>query len=103
MSTANPDPTRAEIDQLPGPLLLEFGTGWCGHCRAIQPALHTLLSEFPQVQHIVIEDGPGQPLGRSFRVKLWPSLVFMRAGQVVQQMARPNSQEMRAGFEAVLR
>ncbi|HAB86275.1 MAG TPA: thiol reductase thioredoxin, partial [Pseudomonas sp.] len=33
---ANIEPSRAEVDALEGPVLLEFGTAWCGHCRAAQ-------------------------------------------------------------------
>ena len=28
----NPGPTRDEVDASRGPLVLEFGTGWCGYC-----------------------------------------------------------------------
>ena len=31
-----PEPAREDIDRLSGPVLLEFGTGWCGYCQAIQ-------------------------------------------------------------------
>jgi thioredoxin 1 len=96
-----PEPTREEIDRLPGPVLLEFGTDWCPHCQALQPHLRQLLAAFPQVRHIKVEDGKGRPLGRSFRVKLWPNLVFLRAGSVVSQLARPAPEEARAGFEAL--
>jgi len=98
---AAPGPTRDEIDGLPGPVLLEFGTAWCGYCQALQPHLAELLRQFPGVKHIKVEDGPGQPLGRSFRVKLWPNLVFLRDGQVVRQLARPESAEVREGLEAI--
>jgi len=43
----------------------------------------------------------GRRLGRSFRVKLWPNLVFMKDGAVVKQMARPSAAEMRDGFAAI--
>jgi thioredoxin 1 len=59
------------------------------------------LRQFPQVRHIWVEDGKGRPLGRSFRVKLWPTLVFMRDGQVVKQVARPDPEEVRAGLESI--
>jgi thioredoxin 1 len=95
------EPTRDEIDRTEGPVLLEFGASWCPHCQALAPALAALLREYPAVRHIKVEDGPGRPLGRSFRVKLWPNLVFLRDGQVEQQLARPGVQEVREGLEAI--
>jgi thioredoxin 1 len=98
---AQQEPTRAELDALPGPVLLEFGTPWCPFCQALQPQLAELLAKYPQVRHIKVEDGKGKPLGRSFRVKLWPNLVFLRDGRVVQQLARPEADEVRRGLEAI--
>jgi thioredoxin 1 len=95
------EPARAEVDALPGPVLVEFGTPWCPHCQAIQSHLAELLARFPTVTHIKVEDGKGKPLGRSFRVKLWPNLVFLKDGQVVQQSARPEADEVRRGLEAI--
>ena len=83
-------PKRTEVDALPGFTLLEFGTGWCGHCRAAQPAIAETLSEHSQWRHIRIEDGPGRALGRSFRVRLWPTLVLLRDGKEVARVVRPR-------------
>ena len=82
-------PTRAEVDALPGLTLLEFGTDWCGHCRAAQPALAEVLAAQTGWRHLKVEDGPGRPLGRSFRVKLWPTLVLLRDGQELARLVRP--------------
>ncbi len=84
---------------MPGPVLLEFGAGWCGYCQALQPELDALLRRFPGVRYLWVEDGKGKPLGRSFRVKLWPNLVFLRDGRVLRQLARPSAEEVRAGLE----
>jgi len=78
MPYANPGPGRDEIDALPGATLLEFGTDWCGHCRAAQPLLAQALAAHPGLRHLKVEDGSGRPLGRSYRVKLWPTLLFLR-------------------------
>lgn len=96
--TAESEPTREEVDQMTGLLVLEFGSATCPHCLALQPDLEKLLGEYADVRHIKIEDGRGKPLGRSFRVKLWPTLVFMSAGQVIKQVARPNVPDVRDGL-----
>lgn len=84
-------PSRADVDALRGLTLLEFGTDWCGHCRAAQAAVTQGLTDHPQWQHLKVEDGSGRALGRSFRVKLWPTLVFLRDGQEIARLVRPTS------------
>ncbi len=84
-------PERAEIDALPGSLLLEFGVDWCPHCQGAQPAIEEALRGHPALRHVKIEDGPGRPLGRSFRVKLWPTLLVLRDGREVARVVRPTA------------
>jgi thioredoxin 1 len=83
-------PTRAEVDALPGPVLLDFGTDWCGHCRAAEPLIGEALEQQPDVRHIKVEDGQGRRLGRSFGVKLWPTLIFLKDGEEVARLVRPR-------------
>jgi len=83
-------PKRTDTDAWPGLTLLEFGTDWCGHCRAAQPALSEVLPQHPQWRHVRVEDGPGRALGRSYRVKLWPTLVLLRDGLEVARVVRPT-------------
>lgn len=86
-------PSREEVDALPGATLVEFGTDWCGHCRAAQAPLQQALAAHPELRHIKVEDGPGRRLGRSFRVKLWPTLIFLRNGEEVERLVRPRDAE----------
>jgi thioredoxin 1 len=94
--------TRDDVDRLAGQAILEFGASWCGHCHALAPLLAAELRAHPDVRHIKIEDGPGKPLGRSFRVKLWPTLVFLRDGAVRAIAVRPSRDEIRHGFEKLV-
>ena len=82
-------PSREAVDALGGPVLLEFGTSWCGWCRGAQPLVRAALTRHAGVKHIKVEDGPGRPLGRSFRVKLWPTFVFLKDGREVARVTRP--------------
>jgi thioredoxin 1 len=88
-STAT-EPTRAALQAMPGATVVEFGTSWCGHCRRAQPLIADALSRHPQVRYLKIEDGPGRRLGRSFQVKLWPTLVVLKDGAEVARLVRPQ-------------
>jgi thioredoxin 1 len=84
-------PSRAEVAAMTGLVVLEFGTDWCGYCRAAQPAIAEALAQHANWRHIKIEDGPGHPLGRRFRVKLWPTLVLLNDGQETGRLVRPTN------------
>jgi len=83
-------PTRADIETLSGWTLLEFGTDWCAHCRAAQGPLQEAAASLAGWHHIKVEDGPARPLGRAFRIKLWPTLIWLRDGQEVGRLIRPT-------------
>jgi thioredoxin 1 len=99
---AHEAPTREQVDRTPGLVVLEFGTDWCGFCRALAPQVRALLERHAGIQHIKVEDGPGRPLGRSFRVRLWPNLVFLRDGVVVRQLARPDAAQLAEAARALV-
>ncbi|ATQ76232.1 MULTISPECIES: thioredoxin family protein [Massilia] len=98
-SPAQPD--RSDIDATPGVVVLDFGTDWCGHCRAAAPLIEQALAAFPDARHIKVEDGSGRKLGRSFKVKLWPTVVVVKDGQEVARVVRPaDTDEVRKALAA---
>jgi thioredoxin 1 len=88
------EPARADVDAADGLQLIEFGAPDCGFCVAIQPALARTLDVAEEsgttLTHLKIEDGSGRPLGRSFNVRLWPTLVLMRGGEELGRVVRPT-------------
>ena len=90
-SEVSNEPERSEIDALPGPAVIEFGASWCGHCQAAKPLIEAALARYPGLRFIWVEDGRGRPLGRSFAVKLWPTLVFLKDGREIERLVRPTA------------
>ena len=93
------EPKPDEVESLQGPAVLEFGSPWCGYCRRAQPLIAEALAAYPGVRHLKIADASGKRLGRSFGVKLWPTLVFLRDGKEVERLVRPrDAQEIGAAL-----
>ena len=76
-----------------GPAVLEFGVDWCSHCRGAQQDISAVLGGVTGLAHYRIEDGPGRPLGRAFKIKRWPTLVFLHDGREVERLVRPDGAE----------
>lgn len=90
---ASDEPTRADVDAMAGATVLEFGANWCGICQAAQGVISAALADPvapAPLRHLKIEDGRGRPLGRSFGIKLWPTLVMLQDGREVARVVRPG-------------
>ncbi len=88
---ANQELTRDQIDASKGLCLLQFGIDTCGHCQAAKPAVEAALAKRPDIAHFKVEDGRGRPLGRSFTVKLWPTLILLQDGKEIGRIVRPTT------------
>lgn len=87
-----PEPPRETVDAMKGAAVLEFGANWCPICQGTQPIIKAAMTRYADVRHIKVEDGKGKPLGRSYKVKLWPTLIFLQDGQEVARLVRPGDQ-----------
>ena len=76
-----------------GATVLEFGASWCPICQAARPLIDRALADRPDIKYLRVEDGKGKPLGRSFRVKLWPTLILLKNGRELTRLVRPNAMQ----------
>lgn len=97
------EPTPEEVQSWQGGVVLEFGASWCPICQTARPRIDRVRASHGEVRHVWVEDGKGKPLGRTFGVKLWPTLVALRDGVEVARVVRPHSpSQIEAVFEAAL-
>ncbi|WP_339719794.1 thioredoxin family protein [uncultured Paraglaciecola sp.] len=88
--------TFEQVGEWSGDVVLEFGAPWCEHCQAANSAIKEVVIEHSELRHIKIYDGKGKPLGRAFKVKLWPTLILLRNGHELARLVRPiRSDEVR--------
>ena len=95
-------PTADALHALPGLVLLDFGTDWCGHCIGARAAVEAWVAAQQRIIHLRIEDGRGRRLGRAFTVKLWPTLVLLRNGEEIARVVRPREARNLAPLGAAL-
>jgi thioredoxin 1 len=88
----NPALERADLDTTTGALLLEFGSNTCSICRAATPLIDAAVAGMPALPHLRVQDGRGRRLGRSYGIKLWPTLILLRNGKEVARVVRPETQ-----------
>ena len=76
-------------------LMVDFWAEWCQPCRALAPALDELIEECKgsvSLAKVNVDDNP--QLAARFGIRSIPTVLFMKDGQVVDQVigAVPKSQ-----------
>jgi thioredoxin 1 len=85
------------------PVVVDFWAEWCGPCKMIAPMLEELAGEYAgKVKIGKVNTDQSQQLAVQYRINSIPTLLFFKAGQVVDQVIGLKSKkDLKVKFDAV--
>ena len=83
-----------EVEKSEKVVLLDFYADWCGPCRMVGPVIEEIANEHPELLVGKVNVDEEQALASAFSVMSIPTLVVMKNGKIVRQVAgaRPKAQ-----------
>lgn len=68
-----------DVLQNPKPVLVDFGATWCGPCRQMEPAIHSLAKDF-EVRTVDVDNEP--ELASRYQIRSIPALLIFHKGEI---------------------
>ena len=95
---------RKEVLENPEPVLVEFGTEWCGTCHILAPVIEGVASEFEgRIKVCWLDMDANARTVQEYGIRDLPTLLFFRHGRIVDHLIGAASKaELAARLKALL-
>ena len=75
-----------EVNQSDKPVIVDFWAEWCGPCKMIAPLLDEIAKENASIKVAKVNIEENQSLSSKYNIRVIPSLLFFKNGQVRDQI-----------------
>jgi thioredoxin 1 len=94
MISVNQQNFKQEVLESATPVLVHFGTPWCGLCRAINPLLMRLHHEWGEkIKLVGINPDENFHLAKTYTLKSLPTLILFENGKIMQRLEGFNRRD----------
>ena len=93
----------ASLSSSATPVVVDFWATWCAPCKALNPVLEQLATEYAGKVKFVKVDVEAEPdLANKYQVRAVPTLLVMQGGVVKKQLVGGQSKEkLKAALESL--
>jgi len=78
---------EADVLKAGQPVLVDFWAEWCGPCRAMEPSINAVASDYAgkvSVGKLNVDDNPGVTM--KYMVRGIPTVILFKGGEMVDQI-----------------
>ncbi|KAK2966943.1 hypothetical protein RJ640_002128 [Escallonia rubra] len=80
--------------QIPKLMVVDFSASWCGPCKLMEPAIHSMATKFTEVDFVKIDVDELSDVAQDFGVQAMPTFVFLKQGKEVDRVIGAKKDEL---------